>query len=109
MDDADFASEAGDGGAWIAQGHFTRESFAARVDALAGEVLAGTRPGRRHERERLMLLMQGMALGDVAFAAHALQEAERRGVGATVSMPASAQSAVGGFARNNAFNSKESP
>ena len=109
VDDADFASEAGDGGAWIAQGHFTRESFAARVDALAGEVLAGTRPGRRHERERLMLLMQGMALGDVAFAAHALQEAERRGVGATVSMPASAQSAVGGFARNNAFNSKESP
>lgn len=108
VDDADFAAEAGDGGAWIAQGHFTRESFAARIDALAGEVLAGTRPGRRHEGERILLLMQGMATGDVAFAAHALQEAGRRGIGATVSLPGSTHPAAGGFARKPAFNPGES-
>ena len=108
VDDADFASEAGDGGAWIALGHFSRQSFAKRIDALAGEVLAETRPGRLHERERVLLLMQGMALGDVAFAAHALQEAERRGVGGTVAMPASGQSPSGGLARSKEFNSGES-
>ena len=108
VDDADFASEAGDGGAWIAQGHFTRESFIARIDALAGEVLAGTRPGRRNEHERILLLMQGMATGDVAFAAHVLQEAGRRGVGAAIGTPASPHPAEGGVAREQVFNPGES-
>jgi len=84
VDDIDFAAEMGDGGAWIDQGHLTRASFAARVDALACEVLCGAKPGRRSPDERIMALIQGMAIGDVAFAAHALQEGTRRHLGRTV-------------------------
>ncbi len=86
VDDVDFAAEMGDGGAWIAQGHFSRATFAARVDALACEVVAGSRPGRRSPQERIMALIQGMAIGDVAFAAHAWREGARRGLGRTVEL-----------------------
>jgi ornithine cyclodeaminase/alanine dehydrogenase-like protein (mu-crystallin family) len=84
VDDIDFAAEMGDGGAWIAQGHLTRAAFEARVDALACEVLCGAKPGRQAPADRIMALVQGMAIGDVAFAAHALQEATRRNLGRTV-------------------------
>ena len=87
VDDIDFASEVGDGGAWIKQGHFTHETFAARVDALACEVVAGTKPGRLTSDDRIIAIMQGMAIGDVAFAAHALHEAQRLGRGKLVELP----------------------
>jgi ornithine cyclodeaminase len=84
VDDVDFAAEMGDGGAWIDQGHLTRETFQARVDALACEVLSGAKPGRRTPSDRIVALIQGMAIGDVAFAARALQEGTRRNLGRTV-------------------------
>ena len=87
VDDPDFASEVGDGGAWIAQGHLSREGFAARVDALAWEVVAGKKPGRLAPTDRIVAIVQGMAIGDVAFAAHALQEAGKRGRGKLVELP----------------------
>ena len=87
VDDVDFASEVGDGGAWIRQGHFTPETFAARVDALACEVVARTKPGRTNTEDRIVAIMQGMAIGDVAFAAHALHEAQRLGRGKVVELP----------------------
>jgi ornithine cyclodeaminase len=86
VDDTDFAAEMGDGGAWIAQGHLTRQAFDARVDALACEVLAGTKPGRHAPDERIMALIQGMAIGDVAFAAWALQQARERNLGRVVAL-----------------------
>ncbi|MBC7781546.1 MAG: hypothetical protein H7125_15745 [Proteobacteria bacterium] len=86
VDDTDFAAEMGDGGAWIAQGHLTRETFERRVDALACEVLSGTKPGRSAPGDRIMALIQGMAIGDVAFAAHALREAQRRDLGRVVTL-----------------------
>ena len=87
VDDIDFASEVGDGGAWIAQGRFTRESFEARVDALACEVVGGGKPGRLDPGERIVAIMQGMAIGDVAFAAQALHEARRLGRGKVIELP----------------------
>ena len=86
VDDPDFAAEMGDGGAWIAQGRITREGFLSRVDALACEVVAGSKPGRRAPSERIVALIQGMAIGDVAFAAHALREAAQRGLGRVVAL-----------------------
>ncbi|MFN7751434.1 MAG: hypothetical protein ACK5TE_04110 [Pseudomonadota bacterium] len=86
VDDIDFASEMGDGGAWIRQGHLSREAFAQRVQALACQVLAGEKPGRTADTDRVMALVQGMAIGDVAFAAHALALAEARGRGRTVEL-----------------------
>jgi ornithine cyclodeaminase len=87
VDDPEFASEVGDGGAWIRQGHLTREGFAARVDALACEVVAGKKPGRLAATDRIVAIIQGMAIGDVAFAIHALHEAGKRGRGKLVELP----------------------
>jgi len=86
VDDTDFAAEMGDGGAWIAQGRLTREQFERRVDALACEVLSGAKPGRRAADEKIMALIQGMAIGDIAFAAHALRSATKRGLGRTIAL-----------------------
>ena len=94
VDDADFASEAGDGAAWVAQGHLSRGEFAARIDALACDVISGRRPGRLAETDRIVALIQGMAIGDVAFAAYALKEAKRLGRGMVVDLPASAAASM---------------
>jgi len=84
VDDVDFAAEMGDGGAWISQGRISREAFAARVDTLACQVLAGQHPGREDRTQRIIALIQGMAIGDVAFAAHALRLGEARDLGRVV-------------------------
>ena len=86
VDDPDFAAEMGDGAAWITQGRITREAFIARIDAQACDVLAGKKTGRRSPSDRIVALIQGMALGDVAFAAQALREAEKRGLGRVVEL-----------------------
>ena len=87
VDDPDFAADVGDGGAWIRQGHLSRESFAARVDALTCEVVAGKKPGRLAATDRIVAIIQGMATGDIAFAVHALHEAAKRGRGKLVELP----------------------
>lgn len=87
VDDPDFAAEMGDGGAWISQGHLSREQFARRVDARACDVVAGKSAGRLAASDRIVALIQGMAIGDIAFAAHALQEAARLGRGTAVELP----------------------
>lgn len=87
VDDIDFASEVGDGGAWIAQGHLSKEQFAARVDALACEVAGQKKPGRISADDRIVAIVQGMAIGDVAFAIHALREAALRDKGMLVELP----------------------
>lgn len=87
VDDADFASEVGDGGAWISQGRLSRDEFVACIDAFACEVVSGKRPGRIAAADRVVALMQGMAIGDIAFAAYALEEAQRLGRGTLVELP----------------------
>jgi ornithine cyclodeaminase/alanine dehydrogenase-like protein (mu-crystallin family) len=87
VDDPDFAAEMGDGAAWISQSRLTREQFEARIDALACDVCAGKTRGRRAPSDRIVALIQGMAIGDVAFAAYALKEAERTGRGTVTALP----------------------
>jgi ornithine cyclodeaminase/alanine dehydrogenase-like protein (mu-crystallin family) len=87
VDDEDFAAEMGDGGAWIAQGRLSRAQFAARIDARACDVVAGKKPGRLASSDRIVALIQGMAIGDVAFAAYALKEAEHMGRGIVTALP----------------------
>jgi len=86
-DDVDFASEVGDGGAWIRQGHMTRETFAARFDTSTCEVVAGLKPARHTPQDRILAIVQGMAVGDVAFAIAAMREAERLGRGKVIELP----------------------
>jgi len=86
VDDPDYASEMGDGAAWIAQGHLTRDDFLARIDALAAEVVAGIKPGRLDATNRILAIVQGMAVGDIAFAIHVLRAAEANGRGQTIAL-----------------------
>jgi ornithine cyclodeaminase len=86
VDDLDYASVLGDAAAWIEQGRITREALAARVDAWASEVVMGSKPGRLHESDRILALIQGVATGDVAFAMRALRAAEAAGIGAVVDL-----------------------
>lgn len=87
VDDAGFAAEMGDGRAWIEQGQLTRAQFTERIDALACDVVAGKKQARKARSDRIVALIQGMAIGDVAFAAYALQEAERAGRGSVIALP----------------------
>jgi alanine dehydrogenase len=87
VDDIEYASVWGDGGAWVAQDHLSRDQFVSRVHALACEVVAGKKPGRLGSDQRIVAIVQGMAIGDIAFAAHALTEAERNGRGTVVDLP----------------------
>lgn len=87
VDDLEYSSTWGDGGAWISQGYLTRDEYAGRIDALACEVVAGRKPGRLSRDQRIVAIVQGMATGDIAFAAHALSEAERLDRGTVVNLP----------------------
>jgi alanine dehydrogenase len=81
VDDPDYATEMGDGAAWIAQGHLTSEGFRKRIDALAADVISGQTRGRMTADDRILALVQGMAVGDIAFAVHVLRAAETAGCG----------------------------
>ena len=87
VDDPDFAAAAGDGASWISQGHLTRAQLLARIDALAADVMNGAKPGRLSSEDRVLALIQGIAVGDVAFAARVLQNAVISGSGQTVALP----------------------
>jgi alanine dehydrogenase len=73
VDDPEYASEIGDGGAWIRAGHITHEAFNAQIDGLACDYAAAFRRGIRSDGRRTIALIQGMAIGDVALASHVLR------------------------------------
>lgn len=73
VDDADYACEMGDGAAWIRAGQITREAFRDEIDGFACDYAAAFRHGIRSAGQRTVALIQGMAVGDVAFAAHIIR------------------------------------
>ncbi|MGH9805946.1 MAG: hypothetical protein ACRD9W_01570, partial [Terriglobia bacterium] len=73
VDDADYASEMGDGGAWIRAGHFTRDAFNTQIDGTACDYAAAFRRGIRSDGQKTIALIQGMSIGDVAFATHVIR------------------------------------
>jgi ornithine cyclodeaminase len=84
VDDLDYASVIGDVAAWIEQGRITQEAMLDRVDAWASEVVMGAKPGRVHDDDRILALIQGVATGDVAFAKRALDAAASLGSGTII-------------------------
>jgi ornithine cyclodeaminase/alanine dehydrogenase-like protein (mu-crystallin family) len=73
VDDPDYASEMGDGAAWIRAECITPEAFRDRIDGLACDYVTAFREGIRGDGKRTVALIQGMAIGDVAFAAYVLR------------------------------------
>ena len=84
VDELDYALLRGDFAAWTARGEITREALETRVDADMGAVVGGLAPGRTGERERILAVIQGMAVCDLAQAAFVLERAREAGVGACV-------------------------
>ena len=86
VDDFGYASVLGDIAAWLENGDVERSDLEARVDGHIGEVVAGTLPGRQGEHERILAIIQGIAICDLALARHALIQAEARGLGGSLDL-----------------------
>lgn len=86
VDDADYALAQGDLHAWVQSGAIGREELLARIDADIGEVSIGAKPGRRNGKERVLAVIQGMAVCDLAMAKMVFERAKAEGVGQSVTL-----------------------
>jgi ornithine cyclodeaminase len=86
VDDIDYALAQGDLHAWVKSGAIASETLVARIDADIGEVAIGAKPGRTDDGERLLAVIQGMAVCDLAMAKMVLDKAGAGGVGQSVTI-----------------------
>lgn len=84
VDDLDYALAQGDLHEWIETGRIDRAGIEARMDADIGEVAIGARPGRTADDERILAIIQGMAVCDIAMAKMVLDRAAEQGIGQVV-------------------------
>jgi ornithine cyclodeaminase len=68
VDDIGFASMLGSLGAWIKLGQVTKEEAERRVDATLSGIAAGHEQGRRTDSEKVLCMVQGLAIADIALA-----------------------------------------
>lgn len=86
VDDTDYALAQGDLHHWVKSGAISKEDLLARVDADIGEVAVGAKPGRAHDEETIIAVIQGMAVCDLAMAKRVLDRAEAEGIGQTITL-----------------------
>ncbi len=86
VDDFDYAAVLGDIAAWLRTGRIDRAALEARIDGHIGDVVAGTKPFRQNDEQRIFAIIQGMAICDLALARHALNEAEGRDLGGSLDL-----------------------
>lgn len=84
VDDPDYALLKGDLATWVDRGHISQPAMKERIDADLGEVMCGAKPGRRSPSERILAIVQGMAVCDLATAVFLLDKAETEGVGQSI-------------------------
>jgi ornithine cyclodeaminase len=65
VDDFGFASVLGSLSAWLARGEIEKEDAARRVDATLGSIIAKRAIGRRAESDRILAIVQGLAIADL--------------------------------------------
>jgi len=75
VDEIDFVCTAGSGAHWIASGQIKRQDLADRVSATIGQVLLGRKTIRSDGR--VLAIIQGMAICDVALATLAFERKTR--------------------------------
>ena len=84
IDDLSYALAQGDLHEWIKNGDITEKQVPERIDADIGEIAIGAKPGRQHGDERILAMIQGMAVGDLAMAMLALDKATTAEMGEIV-------------------------
>lgn len=88
VDDPGYALLRGDMASWIDRGEITQDAMRARIDADIGEVVCGSKPGRTSASERILAVIQGMAVCDLATAVFLLDKAAATGVGQHIAVSA---------------------
>lgn len=84
VDDPDYALLRGDFAAWIDRGEIAQDALLQRLDANMGEIVIGAKPGRTAPAQRIMAVIQGMAICDLVVAQSLLERAAAAGVGQTL-------------------------
>lgn len=84
VDDPDYALLKGDFATWIDRGEISLADMTARIDADLGELMCGSKPGRQSEDQRILAVVQGMAVCDLATAVFLLEKAESLGIGQAI-------------------------
>ncbi|MBJ3778522.1 NAD(P)-binding domain-containing protein [Acuticoccus mangrovi] len=86
VDDLGYATTLGSISAWVRRGETTPDALQARLSASLGEVLADPARGRRTATERVLAVVQGLAIADLALAEICRRRAESAGAGRSVSL-----------------------
>lgn len=84
VDEFGYALFRGDFATWVNNGDITAEDLEKKVDANIGEVVAGLKKGRLSPEDRILAVIQGMAVCDLAMAAFCIDKAARSGIGTVV-------------------------
>ena len=84
VDELSYALFRGDLAVWVNDGRISVEDLTAKIAADIGKVVCGDVVGRRSNDERILAVIQGMAVCDLAMAAFCIEKAARNGMGAVV-------------------------
>lgn len=88
VDDPGYALLRGDFASWIDRGEITQAAMRQRIDADIGEVVFGSKPGRLAQSQRILAVIQGMAVCDLATAVLLLEKAAADGAGQVLQVEA---------------------
>jgi alanine dehydrogenase len=86
VDDLEYARFQGSIAAWLKRGDIDEAEIEQRLRANIGEVLIGSKPGRLNDGERLVAMVQGLAVCDIAIAQAMLTRAEASSTGQVVEL-----------------------
>jgi ornithine cyclodeaminase len=81
VDDSGYALLRGDFASWIDRGVISLEAMRQRIDANIGEIVYGSKPGRSSDSERILAVIQGMAVCDLTTAVLLLEKAAAAATG----------------------------
>jgi len=84
VDEINYALFRGDYATWVNNGDVTAEAMRKKIDANIGEVICGAKKGRVSDNDRILAVIQGMAVCDLAMAAYCVDKGARAGIGTVV-------------------------
>lgn len=84
VDELSYALFRGDFATWVNGGHISAGELTKRVDGNIGEVVCGAVKGRESDSQRVLAVIQGMAVCDLAMAAFCIEKAANSGMGTVV-------------------------
>ena len=84
VDDMDYALFRGDYAAWVNNGDIAEKELRDKIDGNIGEVVLGSKQGRVSDNDRILAVIQGMAVCDLAMAAYCIEKGARTGIGTVV-------------------------